>query len=62
MYVIIFMWVSVVLRNANSITLCQFYYAPHFGVVDHSLCGVDWMTVSKIAQLSSLVQANSKGS
>ena len=27
----------------------------HFGVVEHSLCGVDWVTISNIAKLTSFV-------
>ena len=32
--------------SADSITLL------HFGVVEHSLCGVDWVTVSRILKSS----------
>ena len=36
--------------------MCRWYIMLlHFGVVEHSLCGVDWVTVSNIAKLTSLV-------
>ena len=35
--------------SADNITLL------HFGVVEHSLCGVDWVTVTNIAKITSFV-------
>ena len=39
----------VLAMNQDGITLL------HFGVVEHSLCGVDWVTASIVAKLTSLM-------